>query len=459
MPSRRTHSSDSDAIFSRQVHQLNEYSCDFSGCTNFKLKGAVMRRCSQCQTAYYCGDARQHAAWATHKVWCRAEVLRAKREQFFVKRNGIGAGVAADFDTWRCAMGPILFTWICVHGLAVFRDPTNIETQFVHLAVREFRYCAGTQCSATINFTGTEVHVIGAYRLNSGRFNVALDGVVYGPFGTATTVTEQFKIHLFNQTNLGPGTHSLTISNLPATDPQHPNLNLDYVRIHMTTFSYQPPNGWVSDLLRLNLPGFDVGTGHGTTQSGATATLNFMGDRVALYGPISSSGGELLRLGRQHQLCRLHGPAIPAGNHTVTVTTGRLTTQALVLSHAAVDGILNSIPRSTTSPAPKHAGIHREPTSGILKHVSVQDRAFVARTCRGTRKDISEQAALPPADSHVVPALNRDWAMEVQGSPASVPFTPNRAPPPGIKETQMMRQSLVDPPAYEADSWQATTTR
>ncbi|KAJ7258513.1 hypothetical protein C8J57DRAFT_1027634, partial [Mycena rebaudengoi] len=33
-----------------------------------------------------------------------------------------------------------------------------------------YRYYSGTQCSATLNFTGTEVHVVGAYRLNSGPF-------------------------------------------------------------------------------------------------------------------------------------------------------------------------------------------------------------------------------------------------------------------------------------------------
>ncbi|KAJ6517850.1 hypothetical protein DFH09DRAFT_940071 [Mycena vulgaris] len=244
-----------------------------------------------------------------------------------------------------------------------------------------FRFCAGTQCSATINFTGTEVHVVGAYRLNSGPFQVSLDGIAFGPFGTATTVTEQFKIDLFNQTNMGPGTHSLTISNLPATNPQHPNLNLDYftwtteinslndLRIQDDTpaFSYQPPNGWVSDLSNLNVPGFNGGTGHGTTHSGASATLRFMqGDRVALYGPIGSQGGnysvqidninyggftaQRANLGTPFLANQMlfYADSLPAGNHTATVTAGSLTTQAVVLSYAVVDGMLNSIPAATS---------------------------------------------------------------------------------------------------------------
>ncbi|KAJ6620386.1 hypothetical protein B0H10DRAFT_2022688 [Mycena sp. CBHHK59/15] len=121
------------------VHKLNEHSCGHPGCRNSKLKGAAMKRCSQCKTVYYCSPACQRADWARHKVWCKIEVDRAKVEESFIEKNEIGAGVAEDFDAWRAAMGPLLFIWICVHGLAVYRDPTNIQTKFVHLAVRERR--------------------------------------------------------------------------------------------------------------------------------------------------------------------------------------------------------------------------------------------------------------------------------------------------------------------------------
>lgn len=62
-----------------------------------------------------------------------------------------------------------------------------------------------------------------------------LDGQKFGPFGTASTLVEQFQIDLFNQTGMAAGPHSLTISNLEATDPNNPNLNLDYVRAHLFT--------------------------------------------------------------------------------------------------------------------------------------------------------------------------------------------------------------------------------
>ncbi|KAJ7474084.1 hypothetical protein FB451DRAFT_1247810 [Mycena latifolia] len=96
-----------------------------------------MKRCSQCKTEFYCSPECQRADWARHKVWCKIEVDRAKVEQAFIEKNELNAGVADDFDAWRTAMGPQLFIWICVHGLEVYKDPTNIQTKFVHLALRE----------------------------------------------------------------------------------------------------------------------------------------------------------------------------------------------------------------------------------------------------------------------------------------------------------------------------------
>jgi hypothetical protein len=59
---------------------------------------------------------------------------------------------------------------------------------------------------------------------------VNLDGQIFGPLGTGPVVVEQFQIDLFNQSNMLAGPHTLTISNLPATVSNSPNMNLDYVR-------------------------------------------------------------------------------------------------------------------------------------------------------------------------------------------------------------------------------------
>ncbi|KAJ6569112.1 hypothetical protein B0H19DRAFT_1134643 [Mycena capillaripes] len=244
-----------------------------------------------------------------------------------------------------------------------------------------FVFCAGTQCSATISFTGTEVHVVGAFRSNSGPYQVDLDGQVFGPFGTEPPVVEQFQTDLFNQTNLVPGAHVLTISVLTPTVATAPNMDLDYftwtsevnsltdVRVQddAPAFVYDPPTAWAAFKDNLQaLPGFDGG-GHGTVQSGATATFSFAGDRVGLYGSIGSQGGPYSvhidngSLSTSTTKQTISDPNTPlanylaqqllfyadglgAGNHTVTVTSNLVSsgTQDLNLDYAVVDGTLNA---------------------------------------------------------------------------------------------------------------------
>ncbi|KAF8152837.1 hypothetical protein K438DRAFT_1987703 [Mycena galopus ATCC 62051] len=256
-----------------------------------------------------------------------------------------------------------------------------------------FVYCAGTTCSAKISFTGTEVHVVGAYRLNSGPFQVDLDGETFGPFGVEPTVVEQFQVDLFNKTDLALKAHSLTISNLPATVTNKPNMDLDYftwtsevnsltdVRIQDDdqAFVYGPSAGWTAfdgDSPGV-LPGFDQGTGQQveTAQSGATATFSFMGDRVALYGAIGSQGGAynvqidgdaVSTFTAQQMISDPNTPLpsylsnqllfyadnLPAGKHTAIVTSDVSPTEDFRIDYAIADGTLNSAstaPSNTTT--------------------------------------------------------------------------------------------------------------
>ncbi|KAJ7103692.1 hypothetical protein C8R43DRAFT_1114595 [Mycena crocata] len=116
------------------AHKINEHSCGLPDCPNSKIKGATMRRCARCRTEFYCSTECQRADWGRHKTWCKIEVERERIEQ---ARGDLRPGLAEDFDAWRSAMGPMLFIWICVHGLEVFRDPENIRNKFVHLSLKE----------------------------------------------------------------------------------------------------------------------------------------------------------------------------------------------------------------------------------------------------------------------------------------------------------------------------------
>ncbi|KAJ7687615.1 hypothetical protein B0H17DRAFT_1203507 [Mycena rosella] len=283
---------------------------------------------------------------------------------------------------------------------------------------RTFKFCSGVGCSASIGFTGTEVHVVGASRLNSGPFQVTVDGNQSAALGTTPTTSEAFKLDLFNQT-LATGTHALTIFNLPPwpDNPGDSYLNLEYiwwktdtdsptdVRLQDDTpaFSYQPVTAWNSDLTNLNLPGFDAGTGHATSQSGATAIFAFVGDRVALYGAIGSQGGlytvqvdngsvstfntnidVTFELSAGQMI--FYANSLPPGNHTVTVTAKPVSvTQGLTIDYAIVDGTQNSVTSPTPTP---HSGttLSSAVRSGIIAAavvVGISALALVVYTLYG----------------------------------------------------------------------------
>ncbi|KAJ6453186.1 hypothetical protein C8R45DRAFT_1112690 [Mycena sanguinolenta] len=168
-----------------------------------------------------------------------------------------------------------------------------------------FAICADPSCSVTLAFTGTEVHVVGAYRLNSCPYSIKLDGQTLGTFGPDTVSVEQFQIDLINKTNLAAGAHTLTISpNL--INQSTPVLNLDYVSIvwkflprsssssfnlHDTkVFVYAPSSAWtaIDDENFPGLPDFDEGTGQQRNRRKRCYGGVFF---RTLYGAIGAQGG------------------------------------------------------------------------------------------------------------------------------------------------------------------------
>ncbi|KAJ7460153.1 hypothetical protein FB451DRAFT_1270528 [Mycena latifolia] len=114
------------------VHRINEHACGATTCPNTKLGGASMRLCAQCKSIHYCSTECQRADWARHKALCKSQAAECARLQ----TDPAAARLVEDFKAWHAAMGPIPFTWICVHGLAVYRHPENIQTKFVVLVLR-----------------------------------------------------------------------------------------------------------------------------------------------------------------------------------------------------------------------------------------------------------------------------------------------------------------------------------
>ncbi|KAJ7458886.1 hypothetical protein FB451DRAFT_1272767 [Mycena latifolia] len=352
-----------------------------------------------------------------------------------------------------------------------------------------FVFCAETPSSATIHFNGTEVHVVGAYRKNSGPFQVTLDGSTSEPLGTVATVTEQFQVDLFNHTGLDAGrVHTLTISNLAPIDPTKPNLNLDYfwwtteinsltdvrIRDDSPSFTYQPVTAWDSDLANLDFPAFNAGTGHATTQSGANATFVFTGDRVALYGTIGPQGGpysvqlddaNALTLTSQSKLLGptyladqilFYADTLPPGNHTVTITSNLVSpTQAFIIDYAVVDGTLNSISTSNIlTPSSTAAAISLAEIAGLISStavlglISLLSLIYIIHLRRRLQRTVGEGSLISSEDA------DRRGISEIGGHGTTqrrtlIPFPVSLQPPRWAKPIPM-QDSPLDPPQYEA---------
>jgi len=247
-------------------------------------------------------------------------------------------------------------------------------------------FCAfGEVCSATLEFTGKEIHVVGAYRPPfSGPIQVELDGKLFGPLDPGGQ-NDQFKIDLFNATDLQPGMHTLKLSTVPSTDQNaKKTVSLDYftwtsevaslsdtrIQDDSAAFVYEPKNAWKTDLSKL--PGFDDGNGHYAVSDG-TATFTFSGDRIALLGAIGQGGGPFTaqvdngpvwNLTTQNEKYSAEQVIFSAdgyssGNHTVKIVAQPGEKQIVAIDYAIVDAKANgdtvtsasasSLPESTST--------------------------------------------------------------------------------------------------------------
>ncbi|KAJ7221777.1 hypothetical protein C8J57DRAFT_1594011 [Mycena rebaudengoi] len=261
-------------------------------------------------------------------------------------------------------------------------------------------------CSATLNFTGTEIRVVGAYRNQfagpfrvAGPFQVELDGETSGPIQPPKD--EQFQVVLFQQAGLTSGSHTLKLTAVPLLPNLPPppksggggslpfnvtfaGVDLDFftwttnavsgsdkdarIQDDNVAFIYQPPDAWSTDMR--NLPGFDAGNGHfALNQTDASVTFSFSGDRVDVYGAIGNIGGpftaqiddrpvrdltaeqKLLPAGQNFLADQLifSADSLSSGNHTLKLISRPVgSPQGLAIDYAVVDGTANNV--SSASP-------------------------------------------------------------------------------------------------------------
>ncbi|KAF8183748.1 hypothetical protein K438DRAFT_1599149 [Mycena galopus ATCC 62051] len=156
-----------------------------------------------------------------------------------------------------------------------------------------FTLCTTQGSSATFVFNGTQVFVNGAKRSNHGPYSITLDGTqtlfngfsenaIFGP--------------LFVSPVLAQGQHTVTLTN-QLDNTSFPFLDLDFITWTSTipdngesksiedtdsSFAYNPPSSWGTDLSTLQLTGFSSNNGHTTQTTGASVTGTF----ISIFGPV-----------------------------------------------------------------------------------------------------------------------------------------------------------------------------
>lgn len=90
-------------------------------------------------------------------------------------------------------------------------------------------YTEAYAASATLTFTGEMVTLFGATSTSTGLYTVQLDGGNVSEYN-GTAFLPFYGVTLFHADNLGPGQHSLTIANVPATPGQQ--LCIDYALVY-----------------------------------------------------------------------------------------------------------------------------------------------------------------------------------------------------------------------------------
>ncbi|RDB16554.1 hypothetical protein Hypma_002768 [Hypsizygus marmoreus] len=189
---------------------------------------------------------------------------------------------------------------------------STTDTQATKYYASTFTQAQQLGATATFAFNGTSLAIYGAKRADHGNYTVNIDGTIQAASGFAPDPGE-YQARLFSTTELRPGPHVVTITN-----SQYNLLDIDYITWtsvvdsskggpvaqvfsddtdHM--FKYLPANEWSNK--PSNSSGFNGGTGHTTSKSGASFTYTFSGmllhhnptagDAVSLYGTVGPKNG------------------------------------------------------------------------------------------------------------------------------------------------------------------------
>ncbi len=150
--------------------------------------------------------------------------------------------------------------------------------------------------TASLTFTGTEIHIYTKKTPSSGKYDVYLDGV-YDATVDAYDATDQFQVETYGKTGLAPAVHTVS---LQLNGQKHPSSGGTYVGFDY--FEYAPSYVAVDNSAAgLSYTGAWTHSGDAnyynatksvSSTSGSAVSYSFTGTEIHLYTKKSSSNGK-----------------------------------------------------------------------------------------------------------------------------------------------------------------------
>ncbi|KAJ4483177.1 hypothetical protein J3R30DRAFT_3697952 [Lentinula aciculospora] len=179
-------------------------------------------------------------------------------------------------------------------------SPSN-DTLLASYSGSSYHTTSTQGATATITFTGTAITIFGGHRQNYGRYQISMDGQTVVA-SESSAGQDAFQQILGTASGMSNGKHTVVITS-SSTSP----IDIDYVDIQTQTgkpgsqltkstvddsdssFIYSPASEW-----SINDKDYFINdTLHYTSSAGASASVTFSGEAVALYGTVSQDHADI----------------------------------------------------------------------------------------------------------------------------------------------------------------------
>ncbi|KAF8070671.1 hypothetical protein FPV67DRAFT_1035931 [Lyophyllum atratum] len=175
-------------------------------------------------------------------------------------------------------------------------DTPSTDALVASYSGRSLHTTSAQGATATINFNGTGISIFGGRRSNYGTFTISVDGqtITTGDAKSAQDTANQL---LGSASSLIDGPHTAVLTNTGGVP-----IDIDWVNVQtqassstakMTTKTYDDTDPSIQYLPSTSAwnqnqnEGFMNGTLHFTSTPGASASISFSGDAVAVYGTMA----------------------------------------------------------------------------------------------------------------------------------------------------------------------------